>query len=647
MGELILGLRLPLYKRAQMLRQFLTCFILFCSQVLSAQWDYKSNQDAKINIGNNDEFAGFELLDTPMSQSRLLLLGQNSEFGAFNRKLEYKTLRYLQQKFGLRQHLLVVSPNQAWWINRYIVDGDTLAESMMGVDPDSRYFKMYQGIKKLNNNLTAEKKIRITGIDFETSPEMCATRIAGLLPDSLSVPQKLLIGVETVKAVSSYCITKKILRFEPGVALNNESNSSDYGSFSARKSMFSFLSIYDSLRPAFQSWLGSRFAAFDSAVLYVREYKQYESWQATALEDAWREDLLFLRTTAILKQFPNDKFLLVTGRCHAPYQIVNGPCNLWHFSSLARRLRETADTNYKTLSVALFYTGDNQIDSDLEDENPNLSAEIKKINNRYLYAKEARILSASLLKNYPVCQSNFDLLILNNRYPLSFKDEQTDEGDDDAPPSSKNKNFYAKPRLYFGYQGVVPKLNWTETNKALSNQGMPAIVNRVQTEFFLSILSNDPQNVKPMYRFSYGQNQDAAVGYQNTRIQASAAFNLISPGSPLRLFWGNAIAWQSHRITKVTGNSSNTFISKYEKPLIISNPMTLLGAYIALQYEIRFFFISGEIGYLRDLSNQRWKLDGNYTSSPAHLAGHHSYWNLGAGVCIPILMNGRREMVRE
>lgn len=625
-----------------MLRALFFGIFLFCFQGIFAQSGAENNH-AKINIGNNEEFAGFELLDTPFSQSRLLLIGQNSEFGSFNRKLEFKTLRYLHQKFGLRQHLLAVSPNQAWWINRYILDGDTLAEAMLGAEPESRYFKMYKGIKKLNDGLPAEKKIRITGIDYETSPEMPALRIAGALPDTL-IPERLRIGVETVKAVAAYCKIKKNLRFEPGLVSADENRSSDYGYFSARKSMLSFLGIYDSLRPAFQNWLGNRFNTLDSAVATLREFKQYEYWQATALEDVWREDILFLRTTAAMKQFPTDRFLLVTGRCHAPYQIVNGPCNLWHFSSLARRLKQTADNQFKTLSLAIFYTGDNQIDSDLEDENPSLSSEIKQINNRYLYAKEARILKPSLLKSYPVCDTNFDMLILNNRYPLSLKEEEESiDEDDEEPVSRKNRKFYTKARLYLGYQAVLPKLNWEETNRGLNSAGMSGIENRRQNEFFVAIKPYNPNNSKPVVRFSYGQYSNAAVGYRSTRLQSSAAFNFMPPASPLRLLFGYTAAWQNHQITKSTNNNAGTFISQYEKPVIIRNPMTLLGGYLGLQYEIRYFFISGEIGYLRDLSNQRWRNNGDYIGTAAKLSGHQSYWNVGAGFCIPLFTMTSRE----
>ena len=396
-----------------MFRQLLIAFILLGSQAAAAQWDWGAVDNARLNLGNNEEFAGFELLDTPLSQSRLVILGQNSEYGAFNRKLEFKTLRYLQKTIGLRRHLMAVSPNQAYWINRFIVHGDTGAESLLGANAESRYFKMYKAIKKLNDKLPADNKISITGIDFETSAEMPSLRIAALLPDTL-IPEKLMIGIETLKAVAAYCKTKKVLRFEPGLVSDNE-NTYEYNSFSSRKSMFSFLAIYDSLKTEYKNWLGNGFFALDSAVNSIREYKQFEQWQSTSLEDVWREDIFFHRTVEALNRFPKDKFLLITGRCHTPYQIVNGPCNLWHFSSLAKRLRETGDSNFKTLSVGIFYTGDNQIDSDLEDESSLLRKEIEQISNRYLYAKEAKILSPSLVKKYPVVASNFDMLILNNR----------------------------------------------------------------------------------------------------------------------------------------------------------------------------------------------------------------------------------------
>ena len=169
---------------------------------------------------------------------------------------------------------------------------------------------------------------------------------------------------------------------------------------------------------------------------------------------------------------------------------------------------------------------------------------------------------------------------------------------------------------------------------------MAGIENRLQNNYFITVKPYNPDNTKPWVRFSFGETRNNSAGYNNTRLQSSAAFNLVSPHSPLRLLMGYALAWQSHQITKKTTNTATTFISQYEKPIIIRNPMTLLGGYLAMQIEIRYFFISGEIGYLRDLSNQRWKLDGNYTSTPGKLAGHQSYWNLGTGICIPISTAG-------
>lgn len=583
-----------------------------------------------LDIGNNDTYNGFKPLDSAIEESRIILLGENRDYASFNSRLEFKTLKYLNQRFGMRNYLLAMAPSKAFLVDRFVNSDDSAMETLLKSVSTPRYMKLYRNLKKLNKKLPDSLRIRVFGIDVERSASLPAVRIAGILPEN-NIPDRLRIGVESIRGAAKYIIEEGLKEYERQLE-NKEEFYFEPRQFSVRQSVEEFMHYYDSLEGDFRQWLGNDFVKLAGVMKGLKEYKQYQNWKETAFEDVWREDRIYQNVVALMDSLPGEKFLTVYGRCHLAYEELNGPCGLYGFSSLARRLRLTRNKQYQPLSVAIFYTSDNRLEEDMSDEPAAMREEVKSLADD-APANAAVFVSTSASDRVPLLKANYDFVLLENGHQLPA-DADTASADSELSWGSSEmlNRGITKARLYLGAAYVQPYIDFSRMNAVLASRGLEQVSDPYAIDWQLGVLTPD----NAFIRWSYGTSAAGDGLYHSSRWMSSAGVNVLDVEARSKLVFGYNLGWHRHRILQPAGNTPSTPLKDLETPQNFYNPATLMGLFALAKLDLRFIYLFGEAGYNLDISDTRWRYDGRFTGDVGRLNTRQFYWMFGAGLSIPV-----------
>lgn len=590
-----------------------------------------------LDIANNDNYNGFSPLDSAMKQSRILIVGENRDYASFNSRLEFKALKYLNQRFGIRNYLLAMAPSKAFLVDRYVNSDDSAMETLLKSVSTPRYMKLYRNLKRLNKKRPDSLRIRVFGIDVERSSSLPAVRIAGILPEN-NIPDRLRIGVESIRGAARYIIEEGLKEYERQLE-NKEEFYFEPRQFSVRQSVEEFMHYYDSLEGEFRAWLGADFIKLAAVMKGLEEYRQYQNWRETAFEDVWREDRIYQNVVALMDSLKGEKFFTVYGRCHLAYQELNGPCGLYGFSSLARRLRLTRNAQYQPVSLAVFYTSDNRLDEDMSDEPASMKEEVKALAES-APGRSAVIIPLSGAADAPLLRANYDFVLLENGYPLVADADSAGAGFEEAIPDLPVRSV-SNTRLYFGGAYVQPYIDFSAMNAVLATRGLEQVSDLYAVDWQAGVLT--AENVYT--RWSYGTSTSGSGIYRSSRWMSSAGANVLNAESRSKLVFGYHLGWHRHRIVRPSGNTSATPLKDLETPQTFYNPATMLGLFSMAKIDFRFIYLFAEAGYLRDVSNSRWRYGGRFTGDVGRLKSHQLYWMLGAGLSVPLTFDSDNEEV--
>lgn len=590
-----------------------------------------------LDIGNNETYDGFSPLDSAVKHSRILIIGENRDYASFNSRLEFKTLKYLNQRFGMRNYLLAMAPSKAFLVDRFVNSDDSAMETLLKSVSTPRYMKLYRNLKKLNKKRPDSLRIRVFGIDVERSSSLPAVRIAGILPEN-NIPDRLRIGVESIRGAARYIIEEGLKEYERQLE-NKEEFYFEPRQFSVRQSVEEFMHYYDSLESEFKAWLGADFIKLAGVMKGLREYRQYQNWRETAFEDVWREDRIYQNVVALMDSLKGEKFFTVYGRCHLAYQELNGPCGLYGFSSLARRLSLTRNAQYQPLSMAVFYTSENRLDEDMSDEPSAMKEEVKMLAES-APARSAIIIHLSGATDARLLRANYDFVLLENGYPLVADADSAGAGIEEAIPDLPVRSVRIA-RLYLGGAYVQPYIDFSAMNAVLASRGLEQVSDPYAVDWQAGVLT--AENVYT--RWSYGTSSSGNGLYHSSRWMSSAGANVLNAESRSKLVFGYHMGWHRHRIVRASGNTPSTPLKDLETPQTFFNPATLLGLFSMAKIDFRFIYLFAEAGYLRDVSDSRWRYDGHFTGDVGRLKSHQLYWMLGAGLSVPLTFDSSNEEV--
>ncbi|MBS3913661.1 MAG: hypothetical protein KG003_04130 [Bacteroidetes bacterium] len=620
-----------------MLKYFFLFLIVLQTGVISAQKDVDEDSTmVPIDIGNNADYSGFSVLDSMLNTHRLFLTGENFNYTPFNAKVEFKTLRYMNYKVGMRNYLMESSAAKAALVNQYISEGDSTVEKLLQSVSTVKYMRLYKNLKKLNSKLADSVKIRVFGIDVERSNALPLVQMSQCFSED-SVPDDLRIPAEAIRGTAKYIISRGLEEYErqrDGNMTESDNYFYNPSAFSVRMSVEEFMKMYDSLKPRFESWLGRRFGEFDQAVGWLKEYKTYTKYRQTAFEYTWREEELFRRLNALLQQYPNEKFFGQFSMCHAAGNRVPRGCGPYDFSTLVYKLKHSEESNEKNVvNMGIYYSRElgksegiaSKLHKQYEEELETLFKRTK--------TNTAVIVDLKKLKEDLKLKDEFQFILLNDGVGVYDDDEweyDTTTAGSKYSPYFNSENAKAA-RIRIGGARMHNNIDLDRVDKQLNDAGMERLgyIEYLGAEFSVSAAD------KSFFRAYYGSGYSSASNFNSSVLVISGSESLIFRKN---LKWGVStdLAYYRHSITQNPGLDSGLYVYAYSAPKVYINPALVFGISTQAYLDLMPFYIVAMVGQQWDLSRSSWKLDGVYTGSAGGLSNNALTWSLGFGFCAPI-----------
>lgn len=594
----------------------------------------------KISIANDDDFSGFQVLDSGVNGKQLIIAGEVSQYPGFNSKLEFKLLKYLNQKQHVRNYLLEIGQAKAYLVNQYINTTDTGVERLLKSVTTLKYMKLYKSLRKLNKSLPDSMKIRVFGVDKEMYSGLPLVRVAQLMPED-SIPDELRIPVEALEGAAKFIISKGLESYE-----REKKGIADYdyfynpSTFSVRESLDEFLKVYDSLVPQFKEWLGPKFNEVQEAVGWMKENKEWQKYSYSAMQFGLREEHIFNRINDLIKAMPGEKFFGQFELCRVSYSVLPKGCDFYDFSGVVNKLVHNPASQCKSLvNIGIFYK---QIldGSDYSWDKDNAEAVHGMFSDTLLKwfdsvpSKSAAFVKFSNNKNADSALSaNYSIALLNNEYPVEEDAGSADSVESETGNvSSKDDNSwygsYEKARIYLGAEGFMPFVKLDKINEALVSSGFNKIGSLASAGVSISGASAD----NTMFHLYYGEGR---IGnqYRNYRIQCDFGGNFLYT-KHVKWSFLYGIGYTKHRLQLSPGNTNQTFFTDYKSPVVLTNPALITGFSSMFVVEMGPFYIFANGGRQWDEGDKRWKLNGKYTGSDGNLSNTAWYVSVGVGFAI-------------
>ena len=338
------------------------------------------NRFFKLNLENPGDYSGLEELESYAKGPRVFMTGENHMHVAMNGMLEFKLLRFLHEKAGVRHLLLELGEARGWYANRYVNDIDSQERYCLQATTSVEHMKILENIRDWNRTLPMEQRIQIHGIDVERFNDIAVLRLSDMLPKT-GVPKSLYSAVQGVHQAAGWILHSGLKEFE--TTEKNETNANTTPPFSLDQSIDLILRHFDSLKTELNSWLGSRHELIQSGIEGLREYKQWNQYRNSAFYYTWREENIFRKLRRLLDSDTSARFFGQFGRCHTAYSIQDGDCGWYAYQSVIHKLQERYFlSKNKVLSIGIFYADDREINADENSINDQeLKAETKRLLN--------------------------------------------------------------------------------------------------------------------------------------------------------------------------------------------------------------------------------------------------------------------------
>lgn len=547
----------------------------------------------KINTEKSDDFAGFEQLQRVLSEQRVFISGENHRHVAINGLIEFKLLRFLHEKAGVKHLLLELGEARGWYANRYVNEIDTMEKYCLQATTSVEHMKILEDIREWNLTLPAEKRIQIHGIDVERFNDIALLRLSDLLPKT-KVPESLYTAVQAVHQAAGWLKYSGVKEFES--AQKREYYQGSGQPFSIDRSIDVILEHFDSLDKDLKFWTGNRYAEVQSGINGLREYKQWNQYRSSAFYYTWREENMYRKLTRLLNSDTTAKFFGQFGRCHTAYVKQDGDCGWYAYQSLAHRLQERYfRSNSGTLSIGIFYEEERNNTTKANTEAEIGDAALQKEISRLLQLAPAESVSIAQLdeKQNSILASRFSFFIAVREFRLKTQ----------KPGPSRNK---------FGFTLGLNTL-FLNNSAALANHINPTLASAKynQLPFVFGLNWNNPQFTAGLQMGStisdelYARKDEISIRYLFQFAGAYAGWRFITSNT-FSMDLGPQIfhATQTIRCRRYTGGFLNPDLAFLKTA---NNHALGVGFQVRMHYKIMKHASAGvAAGYLRDISAPDW-----------------------------------------
>jgi len=544
---------------------------------------------SELDLGDDDDFSSFEIMDSDLKDFNVFFVGENHLYRYINDSLNYKFVKYLHKKAGVKNIAIEFGFTRGYLINKYIIESDTLALRLLKQNSGPTFINLYEKFHDYNLTLPDSSKIRFVGIDVERFFELPVEYMCKLLPADTAIPHDIKMHLESLKGLASF-LEKKQSGNVPLRALIK--------TYSSQETVKSFIENYDLTDSIYQIYLGDNYALFDKIVESLRgtiawnDYNTRETTQGYVYREQCMEDN-FLE---YFLSHPGEKFYAQFGRCHVSVVNQEEACS-WHdYNSIAARLDniDNPALKGKVCSIAMFYTSNDKAESDENHQNLlNPFRQLSQKNGLTIFKLDKAGLYQELSEKY-------EYLIINDVKNNALKSFGADYSYVQLAGNVRANHYnYDKLNSFFG-NSLSEKFQGTSIGFGIE---------------FVNLTNNASYQ-----RFSLGMHEQIGVGYNDTLSIDLFGYDLqFNFGGDLikskHIDFIPSVGYGFERLSMITavkeglndplaGMFGDSLVTKY------GNPAVMFNAAMDFKINIRKVSVGGRAEYCLDASNRHWRKYG-------------------------------------
>lgn len=589
-------------------------FFTFIFSYITILFSQNTNNLHYLNLDDTDDFSDLSILKEETNKYNFYFSGENHMFSNSNSKLEFKLLKYLHQKEGVKNLILEFGEGTGWLTNQYIHSANIEGiEEVMKQQFHEDYFEFFKKIKEYNSTLDSINKISITGIDLQRSYYIGIEALYLLLP------------TDTLLAHDSIQREVDLLRFLKGyvheLAKNNEVEDAETNYFSFYYKRYNLLSGLKTIEGNFfrypdyyKNLLGDNYTHFDNimnCLIKAKEFKQYEA-DKNPFSYMFREDYMFNKLLELIDRNPNEKFYGQFGRAHISTNRTSmEKYGTFNFNSLVSKIKQSTNPflRDKVLSIGIYYINKQDITYLSIDHETDLAYHFRNMKNNEVAIED--------VKDHPLLDSNIKA---NHQFIVIHNGSIREE----SPFAYGNDLFKSGFSIYYGAHTMnIGNLN----------------------TFFNSNFTTIPQHYIQLSLYAYGD-QTTYVDYTFNIYSAKTS----SPNDSIHLSldgW-NVFMNMGYDLTKNTIIDIIPYVGLGYQNMKINvkeDKFTSYNGLEGVEYSIKndaFMLNTGldvrikllptitltaKGGYLLDVSKDNWKYRNNFIDASNKFTG--MYWNAG------------------
>lgn len=586
-------------------------FVLLSVFCFSAQ----AQQNAVLNIDDNDEFESFGLLNDSLLQNyRLFFTGEDHRFRKSNSLLELKMFKYLHKTAGVRVLLVEFGEGLGHIINNFVQNGDSVSQQILEKFLYKEYYQQVEGLRSFYTSLGEDEKFSVRGVDIERSPLFAVKKLEMLLPDRNTAHDSILVTADAIKSLSEFFDNNRtrsdFFDDEDGYGFGSDDYTPNKSSIDASLTLKLVLANFAAHKEKYKPFLGENFTAFETTINNITEFYYWRELEGTAQYALFRESRMEHALQALFSESDDIKAYGQFGRCHTQRSREKAECPYYYFNSLATRINTSTNPQLagKVFSCAIFYPQMYDFYEDLSALNEGINSLAKKSEKEKLtlyLLDSANNINAKF-------QQRFNAVIINN---LKY-----DGGDEDE--ESAYDSFHSPTRTGIVAEGGISGYNFDALNKALNTN----FTNEPQF-FGVSFLltQNKGLNYKNSFLFflpvDKKLNDSSSITLKGFRIATQFGKDIIkSRRIDLAPFLGIGYErWKLESREDFTNNANKDVLGK-NRATVYTNPGFFINAGIDLRVYINRATLGFFAHYQADLSKQAWRRNGEIIGGTPRLS---------------------------
>lgn len=309
-----------------------------------------SSVASEINIIN------LNLLDSVNTSTRVFMGGENHTYWSENNAIELRLLKFLHKTKGVRNLVIELGYARGYLLDRYINDDSTFYK-LLDNNTAYQFLHYYQELRTFNQSLPKDQRIHVFGVDVERFPDDAPILLSHLLKKEEKLPESLEFLTEVIHSYAAYSKDRYSNYYFQDEDEDKEIDNGYYiddNTFMDNKVIDSLLTEYQVLKYAIHQYLGADSLVFKTTIQSMHDYRTYLKYSRMPHQYIFRERYMFKNMMHLLQKDTNSKYYGQFGRCHISQKKLEGECDWWDNSALAKRLNETQYKNQIT-SIGFFY----------------------------------------------------------------------------------------------------------------------------------------------------------------------------------------------------------------------------------------------------------------------------------------------------